>query len=277
MVDLLIKSNICRYTEFRAVDKVLTVFDGEVDIVPGSRSDVFTKKNVSIIEKRLLMKFMTQCIEFCKTQQDEGERSDFADFPEDGKFIDLMKQQRLPPKLVHFILYAMCMGNEEMTFKDGIGKIQTYLTSIGQYGNTPFLFPMYGCGELPQCFCRLCAVFGGVYCLSKPVESVEIVSDDKVEIQCGDQKLSAKKLVHGLASNVTKDEMTHDLLSRAIIITSSPFGGSTVNSDSDGGGAVLLYHPIDGSSDGITMIQLSHFSGCVPKGLCEFISLSRFL
>lgn len=271
LVDLLIKSNICRYTEFRAVDKVLTVFDGEVDIVPGSRSDVFTKKNVSIIEKRLLMKFMTQCVEFDKASQDEGERNDFLDFPEDGKFIDLMKQQRLPPKLVHFILYAMCMGNEELTFKDGIRKIRTYLTSIGRYGNTPFLFPMYGCGEIPQCFCRLCAVFGGVYCLSKPIESVKIVHEEKVEIQCGEQKLSAKKLVHGLASNVLESEMSHEYLSRAIIITVTPFGGSSVNSESDGGGVVLLYHPIEGRADGITMIQQSHFSGCVPKGLCELI------
>lgn len=269
LVDLLISSNICRYTEFRAVDKVLTVFDGEIDIVPGSRSDIFTKKNVSIIEKRLLMKFMTQCIDFDKTPRDEGEINDFLDFPEDGKFIDLMKQQRLPPKLVHFILYAMCMGNDDLTFTDGVRKIRTYLTSIGRYGNTPFLFPMYGCGELPQCFCRLCAVFGGIYCLNKPIDSVKIVSDEKVEIKCANQILSAKKLVHGLASNVLPEDMSHEMLSRAVIITSAPLGGSSVNSETDGGGVVLLYHPIEGSSDGITMIQLSHFSGCVPKGLCE--------
>lgn len=274
LVELLISSNICRYTEFRAVDKVFTIIDGEVDIVPGSRSDVFTKKNVSIIEKRLLMKFMTQCIEYDKPSD---EKNDFLEFPEDGKFIELMKQQRLPPKLIHYILYSMCMGNDELNFKDGITRIRTYLTSIGRYGNTAFLFPMYGCGEIPQCFCRLCAVFGGVYCLSKTIDSVKIINDEKVQVQCGEEIFTAKKLVHGLGSNILNEELTNEFISRAIIITASPFGGSSVNSEMDGGGAVLLYHPIEGKSNGITMIQLSHFSGCCPKGLCKLITHSFYL
>lgn len=271
LVDLLISSNICRYTEFRAVDKVLTVLNGALDIVPGSRADIFTKKNVSIVEKRLLMKFMTQCMEYDKVTEGD-EKNDFKEFPEEGKFIDLMKQQRLTTNLVHYILHSMCMGNDDTTFKEGISRIRTYLTSIGRYGNTSFLFPMYGCGEIPQCFCRLCAVFGGVYCLGRAVSDVKTVeSNDEqvVQLKFGDQNVTTKKLVHGLGSNVLESVIPHDFISRGVLITSSPVGGSAVNSDTDGGGVVLLYHPIEGRSDGVTLIQLSHFSGCVPKGLCE--------
>lgn len=267
LVDLLISSNICRYTEFRAVDKVLTVLNGQLDIVPGSRADIFTKKNVSIIEKRLLMKFMTQCVEL-----GGDEKSEFRDFPADGKFVDLMKQQRLTENLIHYILHSMCMGNDETTFKEGTERIRTYLTSIGRYGNTPFLFPMYGCGEIPQCFCRLCAVFGGIYCLGRSISNVSTVeSNDErvVKLKFGDQDITTKKLVHGLGSNVLDSEIPHEHISRAIMITSSPIGGAAVNSELDGGGAVLLYHPIEGRTDGVTLIQLSHFSGCVPKGLCK--------
>lgn len=273
LVDLLISSNICRYTEFRAVDKVLTALNGTLDIVPGSRADVFTKKNVSIIEKRLLMKFMTQCMEYDKAVESD-EKNEFREFPEDGKFVDLLKQLRLTENLIHYILYSMCMGNEETKFTEGIERIKTYLTSIGRYGNTPFLFPMYGCGEIPQCFCRLCAVFGGVYCLGRPVTDVKIIeSNDEqvVTMKFGDQNVTTKKLVHGLGSNVLNAEITHEFISRGILITSTPLGGSAVNSDIDGGGVVLLYHPIEGRADGVTLIQLSHFSGCVPKGLCESI------
>lgn len=277
LVDLLISSNICRYTEFRAVDKVLTVLNGQLDIVPGSRADIFTKKNVSIIEKRLLMKFMTQCVEFDKTS-DGDEKNDFRDFPIDGKFIDLMKQQRLTDNLIHYILHSMCMGNDETTFKDGTEKIRTYLTSIGRYGNTPFLFPMYGCGEIPQCFCRLCAVFGGIYCLGRSITDVKTVeSNDEqlVILKFGDQDITTKKLVHGLGSNVLDTKISHEYISRAVIITSSPIGGASVNSELDGGGVVLLYHPIEGRADGVILIQLSHFSGCVPKGLCK-LSFKKF-
>ncbi|CRK98236.1 CLUMA_CG011599, isoform A [Clunio marinus] len=217
LVDLLISSNICRYTEFRAVDKVLTVLNGQMDIVPGSRADIFTKKNVSIIEKRLLMKFMNQCVEYDKVNNSE-EKNEFQEFPENGKFIDLMEQQRLTENLIHYILHSMCMGNETTTFKEGIQRIRTYLSSIGRYGNTPFLFPMYGCGEIPQCFCRLCAVFGGVYCLGRPITDVKTVesNDEQVVImKFGDQNITTKKLVHGLASDVLETQETNEFISRA--------------------------------------------------------------
>lgn len=274
LVDLLISSNICRYTEFRAVDKVLTVLNGQFDVVPGSRADIFTKKNVSIVEKRLLMKFMTQCMEYDEKAPVSDEKNEFREFPDDGKFIDLMKQQRLNDNLIHYILHSMCMGNDATTFTEGIERIRTYLTSIGRYGNTPFLFPMYGCGEIPQCFCRLCAVFGGIYCLGRPIQDVKTIeSNDEqvVTMKFGEQQVTAKKLVHGLGSNVLDAEIPHKYISRGIIITSSPIGGASVNSETDGGGVVLLYHPIEGRSEGVTVIQLSHFSGCAPKGLCKQI------
>lgn len=281
MVDLLISSNICRYTEFRAVDKVLTVLNGKLDIVPGSRSDIFTKKNVTIIEKRLLMKFITQCVE------EDKREDDFKQFPEEGKFVDLMKQQRLTENLIHYILYSMCMGSHEMTFSEGLERIKTYLTSIGRYGNTPFLFPMFGCGEIPQCFCRLCAVFGGIYWLGKRIDDVQTIASENpeeqiVKIKFGDEEISTKKLVCGLGSKIVCNQV-HEFISRAVIITTSPVGGKEVNNEKDGGGVVLLYHPIEGRPDGVTMIQLSHYSSCISNGLCkihfcaiQFMSLLNF-
>lgn len=64
LVELLISSNICRYAEFRAVDKVTTLFENVIKAVPCSRSDVFTTKDVSVIEKRFLMKILQSCINY---------------------------------------------------------------------------------------------------------------------------------------------------------------------------------------------------------------------
>lgn len=219
------------------------------------------------------MKFITQCVE------EEKREDDFRLFPDDGKFVDLMKQQKLTENLIHYILYSMCMGSHEMTFKEGLNRIKTYLTSIGRYGNTPFLFPMFGCGEIPQCFCRLCAVFGGVYWLGQSVKDVQTVNSENpenpekiVKIKFGDEEISTKKLVCGLGSKLAKNP-AHDFMSRAVIITTSPVGGKEVNSEQDGGGVVLLYFPIEGKSDGVTMIQLSHYTSCISKGLCKSLFL----
>lgn len=40
-------------------------------------------------------------------------------------------------------------------------KIKVYMDSLARFGKSPFIYPMYGLGELPQAFARLSAVHGG--------------------------------------------------------------------------------------------------------------------
>lgn len=63
-MELLISSNICRYAEFRSVDRITTLIGNELKSVPCSRSDVFTTKDVSVVEKRLLMKLLQTCLNY---------------------------------------------------------------------------------------------------------------------------------------------------------------------------------------------------------------------
>ena len=42
--------------------------------------------------------------------------------------------------------------------------------SLARYGKSPYLYPLYGLGELPQGFARLSAIYGGTYMLDKPIE-----------------------------------------------------------------------------------------------------------
>lgn len=43
---------------------------------------------------------------------------------------------------------------------------------MGKYGLSPFLYPVYGLGGLPESFSRLCAIHGGTYMLNTPVDEV---------------------------------------------------------------------------------------------------------
>jgi len=63
---------------------------------------------------------------------------------------------------------------------DTVGKLKLYAESLAQWGKSPYLYPMYGLGELPQVFARLCAVYGGTYMLNRPVEKVLYGDDGKV-------------------------------------------------------------------------------------------------
>ncbi len=48
--------------------------------------------------------------------------------------------------------------------------------SVNQYGASPFLYPLYGLGGLPEGFSRLCAIKGGVFMLNHSPD--ELLFDD---------------------------------------------------------------------------------------------------
>lgn len=94
--------------------------------------------------------------------------------------------------VVHYVMFIL---------KKGLQAIKVFINSLGRFGNAPFLFPIFGGGELPQAFCRycyitwlsvqchmmvtwpcrLCAVFGGIYCLHRHVTSlVTTTTDDSI-------------------------------------------------------------------------------------------------
>lgn len=62
-----------------------------------------------------------------------------------------------------------------------IEKISLYMDSIGKYGDSPFLYPVYGLGGLPESFSRLCAIHGGTYMLNAKVDGIVMGADNKVE------------------------------------------------------------------------------------------------
>ena len=47
--------------------------------------------------------------------------------------------------------------------------VKLYAESLARFqGGSPYIYPLYGLGELPQAFARLSAVYGGTYMLNKP-------------------------------------------------------------------------------------------------------------
>ncbi|KAI6842091.1 secretory pathway gdp dissociation inhibitor [Hortaea werneckii] len=65
--------------------------------------------------------------------------------------------------------------------KDCVERIRLYVNSMARYGKSPYIYPLYGLGELPQGFARLSAIYGGTYMLNTNVEEIKYGSDGKVE------------------------------------------------------------------------------------------------
>ena len=78
---------------------------------------------------------------------------------------------------------------------EAIKKIQLYVDSLGKYGDSPFLYPIYGLGGLPESFSRLCAIHGGTYMLNTKVDEV-LFKDGKVTgIKVGDEEAKAPLVI----------------------------------------------------------------------------------
>lgn len=76
-----------------------------------------------------------------------------------------------------------------------IRRIKLYSDSLARYGKSPYLYPMYGLGELPQGFARLSAIYGGTYMLDKPVDEIVIDADGKVVgVKSGDEVAKCKQV-----------------------------------------------------------------------------------
>uniref|UniRef100_A0ABI7W3E9 Rab proteins geranylgeranyltransferase component A n=1 Tax=Felis catus TaxID=9685 RepID=A0ABI7W3E9_FELCA len=176
LIDLLIKSNVSRYAEFKNITRILAFREGRVEQVPCSRADVFNSKQLTMVEKRMLMKFLTFCMEY------EKHPDEYKAY-EEITFSEYLKTQKLTPNLQYFLLHSIAMTSETASNTiDGLKAAKNFLHCLGRYGNTPFLFPLYGQGELPQCFCRMCAVFGGIYCLRHSVQCLVVDKESRKQI-----------------------------------------------------------------------------------------------
>ncbi|XP_054977758.1 rab proteins geranylgeranyltransferase component A 1 [Sorex araneus] len=261
LIDLLIKSNVSRYAEFKNITRILAFREGRVEQVPCSRADVFNSKQLSMVEKRMLMKFLTFCMEY-------EEHPDEYQAYEKMTFSEYLKTQNLTPNLQYFVLHSIAMASETGSSTiDGLKATKNFLQCLGRYGNTPFLFPLYGQGELPQCFCRMCAVFGGIYCLRHSVQCLVVDRESRkckaIIDQCGQRIISKHFLVEdSYFSENTCSHVQYRQISRAILITDR----SVLKADSDQQISILTVPSEEPGASAVRIIELCSSTMTCMKG-----------
>jgi len=99
---------------------------------------------------------------------------------------DLLASFSLEENTIDFIGHAVALYTSDaflgLPSHDFVMKCKLYMDSIGLYGNSPFLYPVYGIGGIAEGFSRLSAIYGGTFMLNKPVDEILFGEDGKV---CG--------------------------------------------------------------------------------------------
>lgn len=255
MVELLISSNIAKYAEFKLTSKVLTLKGDDILQVPCSRADVFATDSVNVVEKRALMRFITNVLDY----ENQSLFIEWLDRPFE-EFIKL-KALFLTDNLQHFIQHSIAMADPSTTTRNALEDARKFIKSLGRYGNSPFLSPIYGCGELAQCFCRLCAVFGGVYHLDRKVDGYFVDENNQVKaVRSQGETFRASHVVIN-QDFVTKEAEDIDHISRAIVIfkQESPI-------DEPGAGTLLRVPPGNGRP-AVTVLEQGAGMMVCPKNL----------
>eukprot|EP01127_Copromyxa_protea_P005515 TRINITY_DN1543_c0_g1_i1.p1 TRINITY_DN1543_c0_g1~~TRINITY_DN1543_c0_g1_i1.p1 ORF type:complete len:405 (+),score=132.44 TRINITY_DN1543_c0_g1_i1:577-1791(+) len=195
-----------------------------VQEVPCSKGGVFKNKLLGLKEKRGLMKFLTSIMQ--PTEQDTQTLQEFQEKP----FLEFLQSQQLSANVIKFILYSIV--NEEndqekattVNTADAMARLKLFTSSIGRYGSTPYLVPLYGSGELPQAYCRLSAVYGAIFVLARTTQSLEILDNKCVSIETETEKISCEHLVGSWEHlpNFVKPDSPIFKVSRAIIVSDVP-------------------------------------------------------
>ena len=92
----------------------------------------------------------------------------------------LEKHHKLPDRLRSIIIHAIALGTQDDSYsvETGMNDISKHLQSLGRYGGTAFLVPLYGSGEFSQSFSRSAAVHGATYLLRRFVKEV-VLNEEK--------------------------------------------------------------------------------------------------
>ncbi|OWM66500.1 rab escort protein 1 isoform X1 [Punica granatum] len=183
-IDAILKWSTNHYLEFKAIDaNFICVENGKLMRVPDSRSAIFKDKNLSLIEKNQLMKFLKIVQRHLDPDEDASSKVSQEDL--ESPFAEFLAKIKLPPKIKSIIMYSIAMADHDqdveackniLKTKDGIDRLALFQSSVGRFPNSPgaLIYPSYGQGELPQAFCRRAAVKRCLYVLRMPVVALLI-------------------------------------------------------------------------------------------------------
>lgn len=112
---------------------------------------------------------------------------------------DVFKKFKLEDNTIDFLGHAVALNRDDVYLEqpavDFLKKIQLYVESLGKYGDSPFLYPIYGLGGLPESFSRLCAIHGGTYMLNTKVDEI-LFKDGKIcGIKSGEEEAKAPMVI----------------------------------------------------------------------------------
>lgn len=196
LTKMLLHTKVTRYLEFKSIDGSYVYKAGKVLKVPATPAEALNSSLMGLFEKRRFRKFLI----FVENYDEEK-----ADTFEGRNLMTMTMRQLyeafgLQPDTHEFISHSMCLMTDDVHLDEPalatVRELKTYMYSLTRYGTSPYIYPVYGLGGLPEGFSRLCAIHGGTFMLNRDVD--EIVMDDNGQacgVKSGNEMAKAKMVI----------------------------------------------------------------------------------
>lgn len=233
LVRMLLYTKTTHYLEFKQIDGSFVYKKGQVHKVPVTEGEALGSGLMGLFEKRRFRNFLIYVQGYDAKETGTHKGRDLARMSAS----ELIKDFGLQDETVDFIGHAIALNETDAYLTrpaaELVRRCQLYSLSLAQYGKSPYIYPLYGLGELPQAFSRLSAVHGGVYMLNKRVDKIEYDEHGRVTGVTSEGETARCKMVIGDPSYFLADGKVAQVgqVIRMVCIMSHPVP-NTNNSDS---------------------------------------------
>jgi Rab GDP dissociation inhibitor len=154
IVRFLTHTDVTRYLEFKQIAGSYVYSNGKVCKVPANASEALSSPLMGIFEKRRMKGFLTWVGDY----KDNDPSTHQGVNLDQMSMADVFKKFNLAANTQEFIGHAMALHLDDSYLtkpaRDTVEKVRLYAASVLRYGKSPYIYPLYGLGDLPQAFAR---------------------------------------------------------------------------------------------------------------------------
>jgi len=207
LTKMLLHTKVTRYLEFKQIDGSYVYKGGKILKVPATPDEALKSSLMGLFEKRRFRKFLIYVDQYDSSKPDTYQGKDLTKMT----MRELYNDFGLVAETHEFISHAMCLQLDDAHLDKPalptVKELQTYCYSLARYGTSPYIYPIYGLGGLPEGFSRLCAIHGGTFMLNRDID--EILFDESgaaYGVKAGNEMAKAKMII-GDPSYFPKDKV----------------------------------------------------------------------
>lgn len=201
----LVSMGVDNYLTFQACKEICILKDKKLSKLPISKAEVLKTELMGLIQKRNFVRGLERVQKLVKAMVPDEENyvNSTKDFEKeiytDVKPIDFEAidgSENASKKLfelfgdafsVDLLRYGYVNRNmkaedDQMTVKEMCEALKNFIGSIGVHSKVPYLYPVYGIGDLPQIYARVSALNGGIFLINPLFNIASVNVADKIEL-----------------------------------------------------------------------------------------------